>query len=71
MCFRLVADALPPKQHPILCLITSFGVLFLVSWLSLVCFEARFLALKRFFSYDKPQAIGRGMRETAVSTSVG
>lgn len=67
MCFGLVADVLPPKQYPILCLIASFGVVFLVSWLSLVCFETRFLALKRFFSYDKPPANGQVKGETAVS----
>jgi hypothetical protein len=39
----------------------------ILSWPSFVCFEARFLALKRFFSYDKPLANGQAKGETAVS----
>ncbi len=65
--FGLVAYVLPPKQHPVFCLISSFGAVFLVSWLSLVCFETRFLTLKLFFSYDKPPANGQVKGETAVS----
>ncbi len=67
MCFGLMANALSPKEYPILCLIASFGAVILVSWLSFVLFESRFLALKRFVSYNKSLVNGQAKEDAAVS----
>ena len=70
-CFGYLLHYVSAKRHPFPCFLACFAGTFTVSWLSYMLFEARFLRLKRLFSYESSTPLNQiGANGRAIRLAV-
>ncbi len=54
LCFTLVISMLPPGTSILLLFVVCIGITYLIAFISYQFFESKFIALKKYFEYDRP-----------------
>lgn len=54
LCFTLIATYFPADMSIPLAFLVSFGIVYLVAYISYFFFEARFIEMKKYFQYNRP-----------------